>query len=78
MFCTYVRRLSLLVATFVTTRTHTLNRAVPGSVLHPCVGEDGVASVSLAAAPRPAAASPAPLGQLMRPDYVTFNNLINF
>lgn len=42
------------------------------------VTEDAAASVSLAAVLRPRAASPAQVGQLIRPDYVTFNNLINF
>ena len=54
------------------------NIAVHGCRIYPYVSEDAIASVSLAAVLRPWAASRAPLGQLMRPDYVTFNNLINF
>lgn len=42
------------------------------------VSEDAAASTSLVAVPRPRAAPRAQVGQLMRPDYVTFNDLINF
>lgn len=49
-----------------------------GRMLFAYVSEDAAASDSLAAVLRPRAASCAQVGQLMRPDYVTFNNLINF